>query len=201
MPRRTARHKAAVGSSASAETSHGRRHRPVLHAVGVGVVVGVVVALGLTAPLSAMALPAPVGHAPVAYGESWMQWSGTTVTRSTSYFLQNDYDLDVADQGNLRMEIMSLPSHGMLIANKTGSYSYTGNATWNGFDFFSYRVLDLHGNASAAVPVKIEDRGFMPVNDLYTMTAGTSVDVSVADGVIRNDENPLHWSWVCCMVR
>jgi VCBS repeat-containing protein len=100
--------------------------------------------------------------------------------------LGNDTDVDAQP---LTAVLVTGPSHGTLILNANGSYSYQPAANYNGPDSFTYRASD--GTAtSAAVTVSltvtaVNDTPFAN-DDAFTGNEDASLQVA-APGVLAND--------------
>ncbi len=109
--------------------------------------------------------------------------NGTTV-------LANDFD---PEGGILTVNTTPLTNvaHGVLVLNSNGTYTYTPNLNYNGFDFFVYQVCD-NGSpqvcASATVTISIGSVNQFPiaVNDVLT----TNEDTPNSSNVLTNDSDP-----------
>jgi len=103
----------------------------------------------------------------------------------------NDSDVD----GNLdpsSAEIVSYPSHGSLVSNGDGTFTYTPNADYNGADSFSYEVCDTGTPVfcdTATVNLTVNPVNDAPVanNDQYVTTQDTTVTIDRENGVLPND--------------
>jgi VCBS repeat-containing protein len=87
-------------------------------------------------------------------------------------------DTPSGDGGNV-WTLVSTTTHGTLVFNTDGTYTYTPNANYNGPDAFTYKVCDADGDCSTAT-VNIT---VIPVND---------VPVAVNDAVSTNEDVAIH---------
>ena len=72
--------------------------------------------------------------------------------------------------GTLAYAVETGVSHGTLIFNANGTFTYTPNANYNGNDSFTYTVTDAASEESATHTVNL---AVTPVNDAPTITSGT----------------------------
>ncbi|MHA7111340.1 Ig-like domain-containing protein, partial [Sunxiuqinia elliptica] len=104
--------------------------------------------------------------------------------------LTNDYDID----GNsLSVAIAGNPSHGSVMLNSNGDYTYSPAAGYLGEDHFSYQLRDGHGGTSTAEVfiTIISDHAMSnqpPVanEDVYVGKMNTSI----IGNVLKNDYDP-----------
>src|SRR5206468_1845231 len=88
---------------------------------------------------------------PVAAADTFTVLAGTTLTQSAPGVLAND---TVAEGDSLTASVVTDPAHGTITLNANGSFSYTPNANFAGWDTFTYQIFD--GRIySAAAPVFI----------------------------------------------
>jgi VCBS repeat-containing protein len=86
------------------------------------------------------------------------------------------------------------PEHGTLELNPDGSFSYQHDGSEASEDSFSYTVSSAGEQSSATVTLTITAK---PLNaptanaDTFTLDEGATLTVNVADGVLKNDTNPL----------
>jgi len=86
-------------------------------------------------------------------------------------------DTPSGDGGNVWSK-SSNPSHGTVVVNADGTYTYTPTANYNGLDNFSYKITDVDGDVSTAT-----------VN--ITVISVNDVPVAVADNVSTNEDTAL----------
>jgi large repetitive protein len=102
--------------------------------------------------------------------------------------LKNDTDPNAGT--TLTAAVVTQPTKGTLTLNANGSFTYTPNANANGVDSFTYRASDgIAHSAPATVTINITAVNDAPVavNDTYTATRDTVLNVAQAQGVIAND--------------
>ena len=109
--------------------------------------------------------------------------------------LANDSDVD----GDIVSTSVSVaPVDGNLTLNDDGSLSYTPSLNFAGTDSFTYEIIDVGGNTSAAtVTLEVRPVNDAPtvVDDSYSTAEGEVLTVVAADGLLGNDSdvesNPL----------
>src|SRR5207247_1765791 len=91
--------------------------------------------------------------APVAVNDSYITAEDTTLNVAAPGVLANDSDVD----GDILSAILvSQPAHPCPTLNRTGSFSYTPAANYNGTDSFTYRANDgLADSGIATVSITI----------------------------------------------
>ena len=124
---------------------------------------------------------------PVSLDDAYAVAAGATLTVDAPGVLANDADAD-GDALSAALEVG--PSHGVLILNADGSFSYTPEAGFVGTDSFTYTASDgtAAGNV-ATVTITVEDTNLAPVakDDGYVTTGETLLSVSASEGVLAND--------------
>jgi VCBS repeat-containing protein len=108
-------------------------------------------------------------------------------TAANGNVLTNDTDVDSA---NLTATKVAGPTHGTLIFNANGSYTYTPNANYNGSDSFTYKANDGTADSNVAtVSITVTAVNDAPVgtDDFYTTFEDTDLTVSAANGLLKND--------------
>jgi VCBS repeat-containing protein len=125
--------------------------------------------------------------APSSQDDAYAVDAGSTLTVDAPGVLENDAD---ADGDALSSVLESGPSHGALMLNADGSFSYTPEAGFVGMDSFTYTASDgtAAGNV-ATVTITVEDSNLAPVakDDGYVATAEALLSVSAGEGVLAND--------------
>lgn len=117
----------------------------------------------------------PVNDAPVASADTTGVAEDTTLTAFAPGLLLNDYDVD-----NDPLTATSLvgPSHGTVVLNENGSYTYRPNDDYNGADAFYYQAYDGSlSSLSTMVEITVA-----PVNDPPTFTGAGDVTVAEDSG-------------------
>ncbi|MEB4590536.1 cadherin-like domain-containing protein, partial [Candidatus Thiothrix sp. Deng01] len=113
---------------------------------------------GGTATATVTVTVTPVNDAPVANDDAASTPENTPLNGTT--LLANDADLD-GDTLTVNTTPVTAPTHGTLVLNANGTYTYTPNTSFNGTDSFTYAVSDGKGGSdTATVTVTIT-----PVND------------------------------------
>jgi len=87
-------------------------------------------------------------------------------------------DIPSGDGGNVWVKA-SNPSHGTVVVNADGTFTYTPTANYNGLDNFTYKITDVDGDVSTA-----------SVN--ITVISVNDVPVAVVDNVSTNEDTPLN---------
>lgn len=130
----------------------------------------------------------PVVNPPAAINDHYSVAENSSLTTdATSGVLRNDTD---TSGDPLSASLVDGPQHGTLTLNADGSFDYKPNANFSGADGFTY-VANDGGVASpvAAVTITVDPVNTPPasVNDSYSATADTPLNVNAASGVLAND--------------
>jgi VCBS repeat-containing protein len=125
---------------------------------------------------------------PVANADSYAATEDTPLTVSAPGVLSNDTDVD----GNTLTAILNTnPSNGTVSMSSNGSFTYTPNANFNGFDSFTYYAYDgaLQSTTPASVTINVAAVNDAPVAnaDSYTTTEDIPLIVNSPAGVLVND--------------
>ena len=126
----------------------------------------------------------PVNDPPVAGDDAYTIQEDTALSGNV---LSNDTDVD---GDPLAAAKLTDPSHGSLVFNPNGSFSYTPGADFNGTDSFTYKVNDgTVDSNTATVTITITPMNDPPVavNDAYMLDEDTTLTVAAASGVLAND--------------
>ena len=100
----------------------------------------------------------PANDPPLAVDDNYTTTEDALLTIAAPGVLGNDSD---PDDDVLSAALLSNPSHGSLVFNTSGSFTYLPATNFNGLDSFTYRASDGQLDSSAAtVTVRV-----IPVND------------------------------------
>ena len=128
-----------------------------------------------------------VDQPPLATADSYATDEDTNLNVAAPGVLGNDTD---PEGGSLSARDVTGPSHGSLVLNGDGSFSFTPDANFSGADSFTYVVMDEAGGESAetTVNITVNSRNDFPVatGDAYVTDEDTPVNVP-APGVLGND--------------
>lgn len=112
-----------------------------------------------------------------ANDDSFTLAEDTPLTVAAPGLLTNDVNVD---NDPLTALLVSGPTHGTLVLNADGSFTYTPNANYVGDDSFTYMVNDGHTDSNVAT-VTID---VTPVNDAPVANAGPDLTVDEAGAVL-----------------
>jgi hypothetical protein len=136
---------------------------------------------------------------PVANNDFYgMDEDSTLIVAPASGILRNDTDVD---HDRLAAILVTLPAHGVLALNSSGSFTYAPNPNYAGPDAFTYRASDGQATSDPAiVQIDVRQVNDPPITeaDAYTAVLNNSLHVG-APGVLANDHDvevediaPLH---------
>lgn len=100
--------------------------------------------------------------------------------------LWNDGDIDGHD---LSATVLEDVSNGYLVLGSDGSFSYTPGEEFVGTDRFTYTISDGVATATAVVLIDVRNTNPWAIADRYFVHQGTPLTVTVADGVLNNDDD------------
>src|SRR5205085_4345819 len=89
----------------------------------------------------------PVNDAPVAGNDAYTTAEDTPLTVAAAGVLGNDSDLE---SPTLTAVLVAAPSHGTVVLNANGSFTYTPASNYNGPDSFTYKANDGQLDSNAA---------------------------------------------------
>lgn len=108
----------------------------------------------------------------------------TTTAANSVVFNDSDPENDP-----LTVTLISNPTHGTVLLNPNGTFTYTPNSNYNGTDSFTYQASDGTSNSNVAtVTLNIAAVNDAPVggNDAYDVDEGGTLTVG-GSGVLSND--------------
>jgi VCBS repeat-containing protein len=129
----------------------------------------------------------PVNDAPVANNDVFNTNEDAALVIAAPGVLTNDTDIDADPLTVIAM--VSSPANGTVVVNPDGSFTYTPNANFNGFDSFNYQAYDGTVNSSTAtVHITVIPVNDAPVanNDSFNTNEDAPLVVAAA-GVLTND--------------
>jgi VCBS repeat-containing protein len=131
-----------------------------------------------------------VNDPPVASADSYVTEEDGRLAVPAPGVLENDDD---DDGDGLTAELVRAPASGTVTLNANGSFEYVPNADFNGMDTFTYRASD--GTASsepATVTIEVTPVNDPPTarNDAYQINEDATLQVTPANGVLVNDNDP-----------
>ncbi len=132
---------------------------------------------------------AAVNDPPVALSDNYTVTEDSSLNITAPGVLGNDSD---ADGNSLTAILISGPSHGTLLLNPNGSFTYTPIPDYIGLDSFSYRANDGTTNSEiAVVTISVIPANDPPVaqNDDYNVNEDSSLNIT-APGILGNDSDP-----------
>jgi hypothetical protein len=127
--------------------------------------------------------------------------SSQTVAEDDSYSTLHDHALTVSAPGVLANDSnsqnlpltaspLSGPSNGTLALNSDGSFTYTPNSHFVGYDSFTYTATASDGSsATATVLIHVTHTPPSAADDAYTVQHNQSLTVPAASGVLANDSD------------
>lgn len=100
-------------------------------------------------------------------------------------------DSDPDGPSALTAQLVTGPSHGTLVLNGDGTFSYTPEANFNGTDTFIYRAWDGAAGDTAVVTITVSSVNDLPVtaDDAYNTSEDTPVTITAAD--LRNNDTDV----------
>jgi len=97
-----------------------------------------------------------VNLAPLVVGDSYRMAAGQTLTVDATGVLENDHD---PNGDSLTAQLVRVPTAGVVTLQSNGSFTYTPEASFSGFDSFEYVARDDTGLVSEPVTVDINVSG------------------------------------------
>ncbi len=148
----------------------------------------------------------PVPEAPIVANDHYITPRNTTLvlTTSTQSVLSNDFDPDTRPHPNgtiweaangldllpITAQVATQPAHGTLVFGPIGTFTYTPEVDYSGFDTFTYRARDATGRTSEPATVRIRvNTSPAATDDAYVLTEDLALVVSAAQGLLANDDD------------
>jgi parallel beta-helix repeat protein len=139
--------------------------------------------------------------APVAVNDAYEVEKGKALKVAAPGVLKNDQD---TDGDSLSAELAEGPSHGTLVLNADGSFTYTPNTGFTGEDSFTYLIndgtVDSAEVATVTITVKHVNTPPVPTDDAYTIDEGSTLSVD-APGILDNDADDDSDSLIAILVK
>ena len=130
-----------------------------------------------------------VNDAPASVGDTYTLVGGAPLVVPAPGVLGNDGDVDTA---GLRAVLVTPPTHGVLVLNADGSFTYTPNIGYSGLDSFTYRVADSAGDT-----LTLRTNAFgPPVTVTLTITAAATTTTAAATTTTPPPTSPATTSTV-----
>mgnify|MGYP000005862283 CR=1 FL=1 len=138
----------------------------------------------------------PANGAPTPADDALDVAADTPLTISAADdLLANDAD---PDGDALQVTEVSQPNNGTLADNGDGTFTYTPDTGYAGADNFSYTVSDGTDTATATVTLTVAappttapaNAAPTPVDDSFTLAADANLEISVAEDLLANDDDP-----------
>lgn len=131
-----------------------------------------------------------INSAPLTNVDSYtLQEDGSLTVTVANGVLVNDSDPEGA---TLTAILVEAPEHGTLSLNSDGSFTYTPVANFSATDAFTYKASDgQRESGSTTVTLLVQGLEDAPVgvNDSYGLDQGGVLNVSAANGVLKNDSD------------
>jgi large repetitive protein len=125
----------------------------------------------------------PLNDTPAAQPDAYTTAEDSPLV-GTPGVLVNDTDVDGP---TLTAVLIAAPTHGTLVLNADGSFTYTPNADFNGTDFFTYRASDGFTGPSTGGPNTHNSVARVTI----TVTPVNDAPVTASDGYTIDEDAPL----------
>ena len=143
----------------------------------------------------------PVNDAPVGVADAYTLTEDTTLTKTAATgVLANDTDLE---GDTLTAVLVTQASHGTVTLEEDGSFSYVPNANYNGTDSFVYKANDGtadSGNVTVTLTITAVNDAPTVVADAYSVDEDSTLTVTAANGVLKNDTDVDSSSFTAVLV-
>jgi len=125
----------------------------------------------------------------VAVDDSYLTYMNVPLDVPAPGVLGNDYDPNNGPSP-LAAVLVDGPSHGTLVLNDNGSFTYTPETNFCGTDTFTYKAYDgMYYSNVATVTINVVTIPPVAENDSYSTCMDTTLTIS-APGVLSNDYDP-----------
>jgi VCBS repeat-containing protein len=119
----------------------------------------------------------PVNDLPVADDETYTTDEDTPLMVAAPGVLDGDTDVD---GDTLSAILETAPSHGSLVLNANGAFTYTPDANWHGKDTFTYKANDGTADSNVAtVVITVNPVNDAPVADSQSVVTDEDVPVDI----------------------
>ncbi|MEW6167713.1 MAG: retention module-containing protein, partial [Pseudomonadota bacterium] len=130
----------------------------------------------------------PQNDPPIAVDDTYSTNEDAALVISAASLLSNDSDID---GDSLVITGFTQPSHGSVVDNGDGTFTYTPDADYNGADSFTYTVSDSNGGTdTATVNLTVNPQNDPPiaVDDSYSTNEDAALVISAAS-LLSNDSD------------
>lgn len=143
---------------------------------------------GITSATVAVTLTVrPVNDTPSPGNDSYLTDENVQVTVSAPGLLGNDTDVDST---TLQAQPQTAPSHGEVVIQPDGAFSYVPAVNYRGIDTFEYRAVDEQGGSTTATATVIVTQPPTATNDVYLVDQDTPLIITEEDdGLVANDHD------------
>jgi hypothetical protein len=124
-----------------------------------------------------------VNDPPTALADGFTTAEDTALTQAAPGVLANDGDPD--SPSTLSAMLVTPPSHGALVFNADGSFSYTPAADFNGTDTFAYKAIATYGAGGPTIETNV-------TTVTLTVTPVNDAPVARADSFTTAEDTPLN---------
>ena len=126
----------------------------------------------------------------VAVDDSYLAYMNVPLDVPAPGVLGNDYDPNNGPSP-LTAVLVDGPSHGTLVLNDNGSFTYTPETNFCGTDTFTYKAYDgVYYSNVATVTINVVTIPPVAENDSYSTCMDTTLTISAPRGVLSNDYDP-----------
>ncbi|MCD4780029.1 MAG: tandem-95 repeat protein [Candidatus Omnitrophica bacterium] len=132
-----------------------------------------------------------VNDAPVANDDNYITAENTVLTVSAPGVLGNDADIDEGD--TLTAILIDGPANGSVTLNANGSFTYTPNPDYYGFDTFTYKANDNRDDSNVAtVTISIIPHSVVTSSSLCMFDYDTTLDGNQFKLIFTPNQDPIN---------